>query len=251
MVFFEISNKMKTELVGTPFIIEQKDGHNYNLDSILLANFIHNISKETLHVYDFGTGQGVLMFYLSLKTNARITGIDIQKSLIDIAQKNIENNQLSHQLSVMTKDIKDLELNHVQMIVSNPPYFKVTKNIPLSDIVSRSIARHEIELTLEALLKKVSQSLKTKGLFYMSYRPDRLSELFILASKYKLAMKELQFIYPYVTKPAHLMLVKMVKDGNDGLKILEPLILYDKKGVMTPKLELIYKGEYHATFNIE
>ena len=233
---------MRTELVGTPYVIDQQDGHNYNLDSILLANFIKHIPQDVQEIVDFGTGQGVLMFYLSLKTKAKLIGYDIQDTLIELAKKNIKINGLQHQIDADLKDIKDIHLKQAQMIVSNPPYFKVTKNIPLSETMSRSIARHELKITLEDLFKKVSQSLRTKGVFYMSYRPDRLSELFVLGKKYQLSLKEVQNVHPYINKEAHLLLLKFVKGGNDGVKILNPLVLYEDKGKMTPTLEKIYKG---------
>ena len=233
---------MRTELVGTPYVIDQQDGHNYNLDSILLANFIKHIPQDVQEIVDFGTGQGVLMFYLSLKTKAKLIGYDIQDTLIELAKKNIKINGLQHQIDTDLKDIKDIHLKQAQMIVSNPPYFKVTKNIPLSETMSRSIARHELKITLEDLFKKVSQSLRTKGVFYMSYRPDRLSELFVLGKKYQLSLKEVQNVHPYINKEAHLLLLKFVKGGNDGVKILNPLVLYEDKGKMTPTLEKIYKG---------
>lgn len=240
---------MKTELVGTPYIIDQHEGHNYNLDSILLANFIKNIPQDVKEIYDLGTGQGVLMFYLSLKTKAKLFGYDIQHALIDLAKKNIKMNGLQHQMHAEVKDIKEIKINQAQLIVSNPPYFKVTKNIPLSETLSRSIARHEVKITLEDLFIKVSQSLRTKGVFYMSYRPDRLSELFVLGKKHQLSIKEIQYVHPYVDKDANLLLLKCVKSGNDGVKILNPLILYHDNGKMTFDLENIYKGDQHAAFN--
>ena len=245
------NSRMKTPLVGTPFAIDQQEGHKYNLDSILLANFIKNVPKKIKKIYDFGTGQGVLMFYLALKTDANITGFDIQKSFIELANRNIEYNQLDHQLEALEQDIKLLTIHHADMIVSNPPYFKVTKDIPLSTIESRQIARHEVHLTLETLLEVASRSLRTKGVFYMSYRPDRLQELMMLSQKHKLIIKEIQFVHPYQTEFAHLVLIKMVKDANVGIKILEPLILYESKQIMTESLKKIYEGDAYASFNTE
>ena len=242
---------MKTPLVGTPFIIDQQEGHNYNLDSILLANFIRIIPKKVKRIYDFGTGQGVLMFYLALKTQANITGYDIQKPLIELANKNIGYNHLNHQLEALEQDIKSLTIHHADMIVSNPPYFKVTKDIPLSSLESRQIARHEVHLTLETLLEVASRSLRTKGVFYMSYRPDRLQELMLLSHNQRLYIKEIQFVHPYQHELANLMLVKMVKDANVGMNILEPLVLYKSKQVMTEALKKIYKGDPYATFNTQ
>lgn len=233
---------MKTPLVGTPYVIHEQEGHNYNLDSILLASFIKEIPKHIHTIYDFGTGQGVLMFYLRQKTDAEIIGYDIQQSLVDLANETILSNDIKR-VKAIHQDINDVSLHQTQMIVSNPPYFKVTKDIPLSDLKTRQIARHEIHLTLETLIKVTSKSLRTKGVFYMSYRPERLQELMYVSRLYQLNIKEIRYVHAYIESPANLMLVKMVKNAGEGVNILKPLIMYDSKHEMSVALKAIYKGE--------
>lgn len=234
-------------LHGTTLTLKQLKGHAYNLDSILLANFIRKIPKNIQTIYDFGTGQGVLLFYLSLKTNAQLIGYDIQKSLVELANENIQHLKLEKQIKVIQKDIKEVDIFHGQMIISNPPYFKVTKDRPLSQLESRKIARHEVHLTLPELLEKVSSSLRSKGVFYMSYRPDRFVELVEIATQYNLQIKEVQYVHPYVDAKANLVLIKMIKDGNEGVIIMPPFILYEQKGIMTPMLKEIYGGDLGVT----
>ena len=238
---------MKTNLVGTPFTIDQLEGNNYNLDSILLSHFIKSVPKSVNKIYDFGSGQGVLMFYLHLKTDAKIIGYEIQEALVSIAKENIKSNNLLSHLESIQQDIKLLKIQQAEMIVSNPPYFKVTKGIPLSELESRKIARHEIHIQLADLIEIASKSLRTKGIFYMSYRPDRLQEVVSLGEKNNLLIKEIQFVHPYDSAYANLMLIKMVKDARPGIKVLKPLILYTSKQVMTKELESIYKGELDVT----
>lgn len=50
---------MLSDLIGTPYKIYQVKGNKYNLDSILLANFVGKINKKIKNIYDFGCGNGV------------------------------------------------------------------------------------------------------------------------------------------------------------------------------------------------
>ena len=75
----------------------------------------------------------------------------------------------------------------------------------------------------------------------MVHRPDRLPEILILMRENKIEPKEIQFVYPKEDKEANLVLIKGIKFANPYLKILEPLIIYDKKGNYTEKAINFYK----------
>jgi tRNA1(Val) A37 N6-methylase TrmN6 len=119
----------------------------------------------------------------------------------------------------------------------------MTEDIKVAKNETRSLARHEINLELEELLKIVSQSLKYQGTFYLIHRADRFEEIISLASKVLLKPKIIQFVHPYIDSEANQVLIKFTKQGGSGLKIYPPIILYDEKHVMTKKLISIYEGE--------
>jgi tRNA1(Val) A37 N6-methylase TrmN6 len=234
--------EIKSKLMNTSYDIFQLKDHAYNLDSILLADFI-KITKDMKEIHDFGTGQGVLLLYMSLKTTIPLYGYEILKPLYDIAVKNVIHNALESRIQIIHQDIKTLSLKHVDCIISNPPYFKMTEDIKVAKNETRSLARHEINLELEELLKIVSQSLKYQGTFYLIHRADRFEEIISLASKVLLKPKIIQFVHPYMDSEANQVLIKFTKQGGSGLKIYPPIILYDEKHVMTKKLISIYEGE--------
>lgn len=232
---------MLTDLIGTPYKIYQVKGNKYNLDSILLANFVGKINKKIKNIYDFGCGNGVLMFYLSLKSDSKITGIEIQEELFRLAKKNINRNDLQKKLFVINKDIREVDIKNAEVIVSNPPYFKKTKNVKISKSTLRQIARHEIKIDLDSLLKSASKSLKSKGCLYLSFKPERLTELINISKNYMFETKELRFVHPYVFKKPNLVLIKLVKNSNEGVFTQPPLVLYNDKGEMSMELKTIYK----------
>jgi tRNA1Val (adenine37-N6)-methyltransferase len=89
----------KRTLLGTNLWIEQTTRHAFNLDTILLADFIKVPYRSKL-ILDLGTGAGAIMLYLSQKTKAKIIGVEIQESRYLQASTILEINHLEHQLSV-------------------------------------------------------------------------------------------------------------------------------------------------------
>ena len=82
-----------------------------------------------------------------------------------------------------------------------------------------SIARHELKLNLDEIFAIVKSYLNENGTFYMIHRPDRLDEIIINANKYKLKVKEVQFITTKQDVEPSIMLLKIKKSGKMGLRI--------------------------------
>ncbi|VEU80160.1 tRNA1(Val) (adenine(37)-N6)-methyltransferase [Haploplasma axanthum] len=218
------------------FSLNQTKEQAFNTDTILLANYI-KIPKDCKNILDVGTGSGVLMFDLACKTKANIYGIEVQENRYFQALENIELNNKKEQLNVFYADFKEHKFDQLfDLIITNPPFFKVHNNKQLSQNEEDLIARHEIMLTLDELLFNVSKNLKYRGHFYMIHRPDRLIDIIEIASKYKLQIKKVRFIHPYIDKPANHILIMAIKNGGNGIIVDEPLILYKDKHVFTDEM---------------
>ena len=234
-------------LHGTPYHVLMQKNNAYNLDTILLAYFASSRIRSATKIVDIGTGNGVLMLYMSLYTNAQLIGYDITQSLVDIANENIKRNQLEHKIKVVHQDIKTIETLECDCIITNPPYFKYQKETNISKVASRSIARFEIEMSIEGIFKLSNSSLKTKQSLIMIHRSERLDELILVASKYQMQLKEMRCVHAYKDKPSEVVLLHFVKDAKPELKLLPPLILYDEPHVFSSELQKIYQGDFHVT----
>lgn len=220
-------------------IIQRKDMLNFSLDSILLANFV-NIPKKTKNILDLGTGNAPIPLFLSTKTAAKIYGIEIQKDAVSLAQKNIKLNQLEQQIEIIEHDVRELDKifssQSVDIVVSNPPFFKITSEKQVNDNIFLKIARHEYLLTLEQLIEKTSFVLENGGYFAMVHRPDRFFEIIELLKKYRLEPKRIQFIHPKEQTDANMLLIEARKNGGQGAKILPPIIAHDANGNYTTQV---------------
>ncbi len=214
-------------------IIQRPDMFNFSLDSTLLADFVRPLAK-TKKIMDLGTGNAPIPLFLSLKTKAHITGVEIQKEVFDIAVRNIELNKLTDQVTILNDDIKGLskkfENSEFDIITCNPPFFKFNGASNTNKHDFKTIARHEVLITLEGIIIEVKRLLKTKGSFCMVHRTERIEEIILLLNKHNFSLKRLRFVYPKHGENSNAVLIDASNNGNPGLTLLEPLYVHENGG---------------------
>lgn len=221
-------------------IIQNSEMFKFSLDSILLPNFI-TINKNIKTILDIGCGNAPIPLILSTMTKAKIIGVEIQTEVAKLGKESIKINHLEDQITIINDDINTLSnkwsTNTFDIITCNPPFFKIYKNSNLNQNLYLTKARHEINLTLEQLVKISSKLLKNKGILGIVHRPERLIEIIMLLKKYNLEPKKIQFVYPKIEKESNMILVEAVKNGNGGLKIKKPLIVHKSNGEYTDEMK--------------
>ncbi len=235
------------ELLGRPLlkIYQDPDSFNFSLDSMLLANF-STITKRVKNICDLCSGNAPIPLYLTLRTNAKIKGVEVLKSSYDLAIMSINENNLENQIEIINDNLIDINKkigkSCYDLVTCNPPYFKIgDNNINPND--KKAIARHEVLANLDDIVKEASILLNSKGTFAMVHRPLRLIEIFDTFRKYKIEPKRLQFVYPKRNSECNHILIEGVKDGAPGLKILEPLYVYEEDGKWSKEILKIYNYE--------
>ncbi len=227
-------------------IIQDKSVFSYSVDSVLLSRFPRLPQKGL--IVDLCSGNGAVGLFSATKTSAEIRLVELQERLADMGQRSIALNQLQDQVSMINDDLKNL-LSHVprsqvDLILCNPPYFKVTETSKKNLSEAYLLARHEVTTNLEDIFEVSRHALKSNGRLAMVHRPDRFLEIIATMKKYKLAPKRLQFVYPKFGKDANMLLIEAIKDGSfDGLKVLPPLIVHRENGDYTDEIFEIYFGK--------
>ena len=221
-------------------IIQRSDYFNFSIDSLLISEFV-NIQKNTKKILDLGTGNAAIPLFLSKKTSARIYGIEIQEISYNLALKNININNLNDQIYIIYDNMKNylkyFNKGFFDIIISNPPFFKINENVNfLNNLEQLSIARHEVEIDLDELIKISSELVKDRGYFYLVHRADRLSEILNILQKYKFEAKKIKFCYTTKYKNAKILLIEAIKNGKSGLTILPPLIINKENGEYTDEV---------------
>jgi tRNA1(Val) A37 N6-methylase TrmN6 len=224
-------------------IVQNNKWFNFSLDSVLLPNFI-SLPKKCDRILDLGTGNAPIPLILSTKTKANIYGVEIQKEIYNLAKKTIMLNKLDNCITIMNEDIKEIdklfESDYFDAITCNPPYFKVFDKSKFNQNDLKTIARHEILVNLEDIMKVSRKLLKNNGVLAIVHRPDRLLEVLEIMKKYNIEPKRLRFVYPKTNSECNIVLIEGKKNGKAGLKILSPLYVHKSNGEYTEEVKSMF-----------
>lgn len=228
-------------------IIQSPNVFSFSLDAVLLGVFAHLRKRDDLKILDLCSGNGAVALMLSQKTKSPIYAIEIQEELADMAKRSVEMNHLEHQITVIHKDLKEISTEHydsVDVITCNPPYFPLKEEGTVNPNKHLAIARHEVHVTLDELMYKISKLLKMNGKAYLVHRPDRFLELMDVMRKYNVVPKRVRFIHPTEDMSANMVLVEGIKYGKEaGFQMLPPLYVHDKSGAYRSEVRKILYGE--------
>ena len=221
---------------------QYKKGYRFSIDSPLLANFVFEREKKDLIYLDIGTGSGVIPIIIDYfdKDNIikKIYGIEIQEELYKLAIKNSELN--SSNIEFINIDInsisKILEPNSIDIVFSNPPYYKVG-NGRISPNLQKSIAKHELKLNLEQLISNSYYLLKNRGKIKIIYPIERFFELTTMLKNRKFGISKIVFIYPLKDKSAKLFLIEAIKGIELETEILPSIIIHEDENNYTKEIQ--------------
>lgn len=237
-------------------IFQNNNFFKFGIDSFLLSKFfLENTTIKHNNIADFCSGTGIvgIFSYLNIlhnsytdknisirKTNIDNVNIDffeIQNYFANLNYRNCSNiyNQIldnSHNtntyfqnpFNVFNTSIDTLKLDitfkdKYTCILSNPPYMKENKGISTNS-KEKDIAKIAKKDFLDSFFSAVKFCLIDKGELYIVHKPENLSEIIIVADKYNIELKSLQFITNTNNKQPSLFLAKFVKNGNRFLNIL-------------------------------
>ena len=217
-------------------IYQDTDYFKFSLDSVILANYA-NIRLKDKKICDLGTGNGVVPLILSKRTKNDLYCVEIQKKLYDLAIDSFKYNNIIDRVTSFNCDIGDTSVfkfnEYFDLVLCNPPYFKISDKSYLNLSIEKKYARHEVTMDLDKLFSVSFRILKNGGNLVIVHRPDRFMEILDNMRKYKLEPKRIKFIYNNVNSESKLMLIECQKNGKEGLIIDKPLILYNLDNTMS------------------
>ncbi len=220
-------------------IVQNNEYFNFSLESVLLPRFC-DLKKDGMKIIDLCTGNAPIPLILSTLTNSHIIGVEIQKEVFDLAVESVRLNNLEDKINIINMDVKNLvniyDTDSFDLITCNPPYFKYLESSNINENEIKSIARHEILITLEDIVKIARKLLKNNGSLVMVHRTERFAELVECLNKNNLQAKRVRFIYPKNGEESNLVLVDAKKNGKVGLKVLSPLICHNEDGSYTDEV---------------
>ncbi len=224
---------------GKLLVKQDPAGYRFSIDAILLAS--HAELCKNGRVLDLGTGCGIVPLILAYRQpGITIFGVEIQEELARTAITNVKSNHLQHQITVLNRDMRKLKPDMiggpVDLVVCNPPYHKARSG-RINPNPQCAIARHELKVDLDDVLKAAKRMLRTAGRFVTIYTADRVAELFVQMRSHGLEPKSLRTIHGQLTAEAKLVLVAGTKGAQPGTRLDPPLIIYDSSGEYTEEVQ--------------
>ena len=230
-------------------IYQNSNFFSFSLDSVILANY-SDVRLRDKKIVDFCTGNGVVPMILSRRTNSNIIGVEVQDKLCELANKSIEYNGLTDRIEIICNDVKEYSnkhLNEFDLVLCNPPYFKVEENSKFNDSYEKKIARHEVLINLDEICECAKKVLKDNGKFCIVHRSDRLMDVLEAFKNNKIEPKRIKFVYDNIEKDSTLVLVEGQKCGKVGLKVDKPLILFNLDGSITEEYKRLQEEVNYDT----
>ena len=206
-------------------VIQKRDGYRFSVDAVLLAEFVEEPKGEK--GIELGGGCGIVSILLAKRfSEVRMTIVEVQGVLAELALRNISLNGLDGRLEVLCEGIEDLgELEEsFDFVVTNPPYRKKGTG-RINPVFEKAIARHELLVTLEQIVDVSAHLLKDDGQFFIIHIPARYEELLSLMTKKEINPERVLFVYPRPFSEAILVLIEGIKKGAGNLKVMEPLYI--------------------------
>ncbi len=246
MVSEQLSRQYTTEsLFGGRLTCRQHlNGYRFSQDPVLLAHFFTPSLDE--HILDLGTGCGIIALILAYRwPRVSVTALELQPGLAELARGNVDRNDFGGRVQVVEGDLRKVETllqsASFERVVCNPPYHQVGAARPNPGL-EQAIARHEVMVDLEEIVKAVDWLLVEGGRADFVYSAERADELQDALQDNGCAPVRLQEVYSYPDGPCRLVLVEAVKGGGSDLEILPPFYVQTGPGgEYTPEMAEFYE----------
>ena len=212
-----------TFLNGRLQIIQSQKGYRFSVDALLLADFV--ITGDEDIVVDLGAGCGIISLFLAVqKEPGFIVGLELQDELVSQARRNVALNRLEEKIAIIQGDLRHLPLStgFADIVVCNPPY-RTAQSGRINPDVGKAIARHEIAVSLDAVLAASKALLKRKGRLALIYPANRMAEIFTKMRRARLEPKRLQLVFPDSASEAKIALIEGRLQARPGVKVLPPI----------------------------
>ena len=239
------SDNTKNKILnGSLEVIQPKSGYRFGFDAVFLSSFVNGFiekkNRRKAMVADVGSGVGTISLILAFKNqNIKITAIENNKEYLNLAKENILNNHLDNKITLLNKNIFNVGHNineKFDLVVSNPPYHLTDSNFSKNDL--KEISKRIVDL--EKWLKNCIGLLKTKGYLFLIFPVDILDKVLNFIEISSGSFQIFPF-WPKKNNSARRVILIAKKGGLGPTELMTGLTLYNNKGVLTKRAQLVSK----------
>lgn len=184
-----------------------------NTDGVLIGAWTE--INGARNVLDIGAGTGLISLMVAQRSNAIITGVEIEKNATEEAIQNVQNSPWKNRISIQHISFQDFAENaqtKFDVIVTNPPFFS---NSIKNSNPHLSMARHNHLLPFGEIIDGAIQLLSESGKLSLILSWGSTSEFIEKARMVNLYLNRLTEVKPFPDKKPNRSLMEFSKQKKD------------------------------------
>jgi tRNA1(Val) A37 N6-methylase TrmN6 len=223
-------------------------GHRVGHDAILLA--AATAANKGEHAVDLGAGIGAAGLALASRVDGlRVTMVDIDPALTDLAADNAARNGLASRVNAISLDVgaparvfaaAGLNPGSADRVLMNPPFHDLTRQKPSSH-AGRRLAHASSPALLKIWIAAAARLLSARGVLTLIWRADGLADV-IASLERGFGGVGVMPVHPKPDAPAIRVLVRAAKQSRAPLTIYPGLILNDADGRPAAVADAVLRG---------
>lgn len=241
-------NDVSRFLDGAIEVRQPIDGYRAGSDAVFLATTLSAHPGEK--VLDLGCGVGTASLLMKWRLpDVCITGLDVQKDMLDLAMWNAQHNKLD--IDFMAHDVSNAHvglgifLDSFDQVITNPPYFV---GDGMSKTLDRHISRSMTDVDLKMWIKFSHIMLKPRGILTLIY-PARSTDYVIhLLKQHHFGAVQIFPLWPKVGVPAKRIIIRARKNVASPAEMLPGLVIHEDAGQYTTRADKILRGQTTLQF---
>ncbi|HVP86007.1 MAG TPA: methyltransferase [Rhizomicrobium sp.] len=212
---------------------QPRHGFRAGLDAVMLAAAVPAGTDD--RCLELGAGVGTASLCLAARAGCRVTGIEIDAELTELANQNATLNAMADRVSFECADALTARGGAFDHVFCNPPFHGSEGQTSPNAQKARAL---QDEGTLKDWVRSGVEHIASKGSFTTIIRADRLDEV--------LAALPAQGVYifpllPRAAEPPKRVIVQWHEGGTGQPTRLPGLILHQASGRYTPEADAILR----------
>lgn len=224
--------RTNTVLNGRLTLHQPAAGYRAAIDPVLLAAAAP--AQADMQVLDAGCGVGTAGLCLMERVaGLRLTGIDIQDSLVALARRNATDNDHTDACRFYSGDIStppdtiSAQAGQYDLVISNPPYLDANSYSPSPNAIRSTANATAAATPLSAWIGFAAQMLKPRGRFVMIHRADHLPRILSALTSTSFGDIRIFPLWPRAGRPAKRVLIGAATSSKAPAVVLPGMVLHE------------------------
>ena len=198
-------------------------------------------AESSRRILDIGAGTGLISIMAAQRSNATVTGLEIDAIAAVRAAENVKNSPWSERIRIINADLRFFESREpFDTIVSNPPYF--TNSLKCGN-EQRTLARHNDSLSPALFFAKAKELLAADGKICIIVPTDTLNEWANEAVMKGFTTTRITHVQTTPRKTPKRTLIEL-RQTTCGTQKKETLILEESPGVYSQEARALLRDFY-------